>query len=159
MFIILEYASLECKLPIPPPNTKADTKIALVGAGPASLSCATFLARMGFKNITIFEKNSTAGGVLAHEVPSSRLNPKVVGWEVKQVEDLGVNFVFGKSYPKDFTVESLKSEGYRAIFFGVGLQDPRSDAVFENAKVSLDKANKSGLYDAQTFLQMYKRMY
>lgn len=79
----------------------ADTKIALLGCGPASLSCATFLARLGYNNITIFEKEKYIGGLSSSEIPQYRLPYDVVSFEVDLVRDLGVKIELGRSLSED----------------------------------------------------------
>lgn len=64
--------------------------IALIGAGPASLSCATFLARLGYTNVHIFEKNTLGGGIVTHEIPENRAPIADSQWEVDLVKQLGV---------------------------------------------------------------------
>ena len=63
-----------------------DKKIALIGAGPASLSCATFLGRMGYTNVHIFEKNEHGGGIVSHEIPENRAPLEESLWEVELVK-------------------------------------------------------------------------
>ena len=65
-------------------------KIALVGCGPASISCATFLARLGYTNVTIYEKTDILGGLSTTEIPQYRLPYEVVAYEIKLMQDLGV---------------------------------------------------------------------
>lgn len=79
----------------------ADTKIALLGCGPASLSCATFLARLGYDDVTIFEKEKYIGGLSSSEIPQYRLPYDVVNFEVDLVKDLGVKIELGKSLCED----------------------------------------------------------
>jgi dihydropyrimidine dehydrogenase (NADP+) len=122
-------AFMNMKLPqIRNPNIKDEqffgTKIALIGAGPASLTCATYLARIGYKDITIFEKKAYPGGTPAIEIPEFRVPYSVSRFEVKLVEDMGVKFEFNKALGKDFTIESLKADGYQGIFVGVGYPEP-----------------------------------
>lgn len=108
------------------------TKIALIGCGPASISCASFLGRLGYQvsavvsnltrsqDVTIFEKEDYIGGLSAAEIPQFRLPHRVVDWEVKLMQDLGIKVVTGKALGKDFTIESLKKSGYEVIFNGIG---------------------------------------
>jgi ribulose 1,5-bisphosphate synthetase/thiazole synthase len=65
-------------------------QIALIGCGPASISCATFLARLGYSDITIFEKDDTIGGLSTNEIPQYRLPYDVVAYEIQLMKDLGV---------------------------------------------------------------------
>ena len=95
---------------IVPPNVKPlkhpNKKIALLGGGPASLSCATFLGRLGYKDITIFEKRSYLGGLSSSEIPQYRLPIDVVNFEIALVKDLGVRFELNRALStKDLTVK------------------------------------------------------
>jgi len=83
------------------------TPIALIGAGPASLSCATFLARMGYDNVHIFEKENNGGGIVSFEIPGNRAPLEESLWEVEMVQQLGVKFHYGKKLGKDFSLEDL----------------------------------------------------
>lgn len=97
-------------------------KIALVGCGPASISCATFLARLGYQDVTIYERETFTGGLSSTEIPSFRLPFDAVDFEVKQMQDLGVKIVTGKELGVDgFTVNKLKEDGAAAVFLGIGL--------------------------------------
>lgn len=84
----------------------ASTKIALLGCGPASLSCATFLARLGYDDITIFEREKYVGGLSSSEIPQYRLPYDVVSFEVDLVRDLGVKIKLGRSLSEnDLTIQ------------------------------------------------------
>lgn len=87
----------------------ADTKIALLGCGPASISCATFLARLGYNDLTIFEKESYFGGLSSSEIPQYRLPYEVIQFEVDLMKDLGVKIEHGRALSKgDLTLEVRK---------------------------------------------------
>jgi dihydropyrimidine dehydrogenase (NAD+) subunit PreT len=101
------------------PAEKKAAKVACVGAGPASLACAAKLATEGYE-VTIYEAEAQAGGVLTYGITPSRLPQSVVDHDIKQVENLGVKFVFNTKVGKDITIDSLKKE-YGAIFIGAGL--------------------------------------
>ena len=103
-----------------------DTKIALLGCGSASISCASFLARLGYRNVHVYEKNSYSGGLVANEIPPNRTNWTDLAWEISLMTDLGVKIYKNKEFGKDITVESLKKDGYKAIFVGVGLMSPKT---------------------------------
>lgn len=79
----------------------ADTKIALIGCGPASLSCATFLARLGYDDVTIFEKEKYVGGLSSSEIPQYRLPFDAVSFEVDLVRDLGVKIEYERRLAAD----------------------------------------------------------
>jgi dihydropyrimidine dehydrogenase (NADP+) len=97
-------------------------KVALFGCGPASISCATFLARLGYTNLTIFEKEAFIGGLSTSEIPQFRLPYDVVDYEVSLMKDLGVKVETEKALDADsgLTIQSLKNEGYEAFFIGIG---------------------------------------
>ena len=121
-------------------------KIALVGCGPASISCATFLARLGYTNVDIFEKKEYGGGLSSSEIPQYRLTSDAVKFELKLAQDLGVRVHYQKELGRDFTLHSLRQEGYEAVFVGIGLPDANSSAVFEG----LDSSH--GFYTSKDFL-------
>lgn len=100
-------------------------KIALIGAGSASLSCASFLARLGYNNVHIYEKAAYAGGLVTSEIPPNRSNISDVEWEAQMACELGVKIFYNKEFGKDVTEESLKKNGYEAVFIGTGLNDPK----------------------------------
>lgn len=109
----------------------ADAKIALLGCGPASLSCATFLGRLGYKDITIFEKNDFVGGLSSSEIPQYRLPFDVVQYEVQLVRDLGVKIETGRALSAgDVTVQGLRRDGYQAVFVGIGMPQAKPFPVF-----------------------------
>ncbi|GLH06744.1 Dihydropyrimidine dehydrogenase [NADP(+)] [Gryllus bimaculatus] len=123
------------------------SKIALIGCGPASLSCATFLARLGYDHITIFERESYIGGLSSSEIPQYRLPYDVVEFEAQLVRDLGVNIKTGQELStKGLTIKSLQDQGYEAIFVGIGLPEPKVIPVF----CGLTK--EMGFYTSKTFL-------
>ncbi|KAK2149295.1 hypothetical protein LSH36_457g04013 [Paralvinella palmiformis] len=124
------------------------SKVALIGCGPASISCATFLARLGYTNLDIFEKGQYFGGLSSSEIPQYRLPYDVVSFEVKLMTDLGVKVHFNKALSKSsgFTLESLKTEGYKAIFVGIGLPNPKRIPIFE------ELTEETGFYTSKSFL-------
>ena len=97
-----------------------ETKVAVIGCGASSVACATYLSRMGYKNVHVFEKNSYPGGLVASEIPANRSNWIDLEWEVSLMTDLGVKVHYNQTYGKDITYESLSKEGYEMFFFGVG---------------------------------------
>jgi len=104
----------------PFPVTK-DHKIAVVGAGPAGLTCAYFLAKMGYK-VTVFEDQDVAGGMLGIAVPEFRLPRKVIQAEVEHIESCGVEIRYDSPIDARHTVNDLIKEGYSAVFIAAGAQ-------------------------------------
>lgn len=102
----------------PPAEYKSD-KVAVVGAGPAGLSCAYYLGTMGYRT-TIFEAQERAGGMATYGIPSYRLPEDIMDYEVAQVERMGAEIRYGVNIGEDVTVEELGQQGYRAVFLAVG---------------------------------------
>jgi dihydropyrimidine dehydrogenase (NADP+) len=124
-------------------------KIALFGCGPASISCATFLARLGYTDLTIFEKNDYIGGLSSSEIPQFRLPYDVVSFEVELMKDLGVKVELGKGLGDNgLTCEALREKNYEAIFLGIGLPQPKQIPVFEGLSSS------HGYYTSKDFLPL-----
>ena len=121
-------------------------KIAVIGAGPAGLACAYFLARMGYKP-SVFEAEPRPGGMLVQAIPAYRLPREELAREVRMIERLGVNLETGRKLGSDFTLSELKEQGYEAVFLamgaalGVTLDVPGSDA--------------QGVTEAMCFLRQY----
>lgn len=100
-------------------------KMAVVGAGPAGLSCAYFLALDGYK-VTIFEKQEKLGGMLTLGIPSFRLEKDVVNAEIEILREMGVTFKTGIEVGKDLSLNDLRNEGYKAIYLAIGAQAGRN---------------------------------
>lgn len=132
--------------PKTPTPKNPNSKIILVGAGPASLSCATFLGRLGYKDITIYEKNSYLGGLSSSEIPQYRLPYDVVNFEINMVKDLGVKFETGRTLSENDLTISKMLETSDAVFIGIGLPQPHIDPVFKNLTES------NGFYSSKSFL-------
>ena len=105
----------------PPKQDKG--KVAVVGSGPAGLSCGADLAMRGY-SVTVFEEKSLAGGVLMYGIVPSRLPKYVVEEEIRYVTDLGVDIKLNTKIGKDLTLDSLRKDGYKAFFFAPGNQAP-----------------------------------
>ncbi|KAF4533474.1 hypothetical protein B566_EDAN016562 [Ephemera danica] len=134
-----------------PPNTvrpkNHDSKIALIGCGPASLSCATFLGRIGYSNITIYEKENYIGGLSSSEIPQYRLPYDVVNFEIDLVRDLDVKIETGRMLAtKDLTIQNLREDGNKAVFIGIGLPEPKIIKTFEGL------TQEMGFYTSKNFL-------
>ncbi|MBF0544087.1 MAG: NADH-quinone oxidoreductase subunit NuoF [Candidatus Riflebacteria bacterium] len=97
----------------------AKRKIAIIGGGPSGLSCAYFLARLGYRP-KVLEAKEKAGGMLVQAIPEYRLPREELEREVRMIERLGVTIETEKSLGRDFSLESLRKDGYEAIFLSVG---------------------------------------
>jgi formate dehydrogenase beta subunit len=104
------------KLEAAPPR---EDRVAVVGAGPAGLSCAFYLGQRGYRT-TIFEAQEKAGGMASFGIPSYRLPRDIIAYEVSLVEQLGAEIRYGVRVGEDISVEELGQQGYRAVFLGVG---------------------------------------
>ncbi|WP_319408086.1 FAD-dependent oxidoreductase [uncultured Desulfosarcina sp.] len=94
-------------------------RVAVVGSGPAGLSCAYFLRRLGHRP-TVFEARCDPGGMLRYGIPAYRLPRHIVDWEIRGILELGVEIRTQAALGRDFTLTALRHEGYEAIFLGLG---------------------------------------
>ena len=105
-----------------------DEKVAIIGAGPAGLSCAFYLAEKGYKP-TIFEKNALPGGMLTYGIPSFKLEKKVVMAEIDILREMGVDIRCGVEVGRDVTIPQLRAQGYKAFYIAIGCQGGRLTGV------------------------------
>ncbi len=105
-----------------------DEKIAIIGGGPAGLSCAFYLAEKGYKP-TIFEKNERAGGMLVYGIPSFKLEKDVVQAEIDVIREMGVDIKTGVEVGKDIALDELRTQGYKAFYIAIGCQGGRKAGV------------------------------
>ncbi|MBN1234268.1 MAG: FAD-dependent oxidoreductase [Candidatus Coatesbacteria bacterium] len=103
-------------------------KIAIVGGGPAGLTCAYYLRKEGYSPV-IFEKMPHLGGMLRYGIPEYRLPKSMLDKEIKWITNMGVQVYTGKELGKDFTISSLKKDGYNAIFLALGAQKAKKMGV------------------------------
>jgi NADH-quinone oxidoreductase subunit F len=101
-----------------------DQKVAVVGAGPAGLTCAYFIAEMGY-GVTVFESQSVAGGMLGIAIPEFRLPREVIQAEVDYIESRGVEIRYNSPVDARHTVNDLLEEGYHAVFIAAGAQSSK----------------------------------
>ncbi|QNU68046.1 NADPH-dependent glutamate synthase [Ruminiclostridium herbifermentans] len=118
-------------------------KVAVVGSGPAGLTCAGDLAKLGYE-VTIFEAFHVPGGVLMYGIPEFRLPKALVQEEIQTVKDLGVDIRTNMVIGKVFSIDELKDEGYKAVFIGSGAGLP--------SFMGIPGENYNGVYSANEFL-------
>lgn len=119
-------------------------KVAVVGSGPAGLTCAGDLAKKGY-DVTVFEALHTAGGVLVYGIPEFRLPKAIVAKEIKTLEELGVKIAVNTVVGKTLSIEELmEEEGFEAVFIGSGAGLPRF--------MRIPGENLKGVYSANEFL-------
>ena len=107
---------------VSPTREPIDKKIAIIGSGPAGLSCAYFLAITGYSPV-VFEKAAVPGGMMTTGIPNFRLEKDVVNAEIDILKEMGVQFRCGVEVGKDVTIQQLRDEGYKGFFVAIGLQD------------------------------------
>lgn len=111
-----------------------DYKMAIIGAGPAGLSCAYYLREQGY-DVTVFDKEKRPGGMMMNGIPNFRLEKDVVKAEIDVLEAMGVEFRCGVEVGVDVTIDDLRKEGYKAFYLAIGLQNggkldvPGDDAI------------------------------
>ena len=105
-----------------------DEKIAIIGGGPAGLSCAYYLALTGYKP-TIFEKNEEPGGMLRYGIPSYKLEKDLLAAEIDVIRQLGVDIQCGVEVGKDVTIEQLRAQGYKGFYVAIGCQKGRKPGI------------------------------
>ena len=129
--------------PVVPPSNRGgfDQKIAIVGAGPAGLSCAFYLAQKGYKPV-IFEKNERPGGMLTYGIPSFKLDKSVIEAEVEIIREMGVEMRYGVEVGLDVTLDELREQGFAAFYIAIGCQGGRLAGIpgeeAEDVSVAVD---------------------
>lgn len=121
-----------------------EEKIAIIGAGPAGMSCAFFLAEKGYKP-TVFEKEHRPGGMLMNGIPNFRLEKDVVEAEIDILREMGVEFKCGVEVGKDVTIPELRRQGYKGFYVAVGLQS--------GARLNIPGADSEGVIAGIDFLR------
>lgn len=113
---------------IPSLRGEFNEKIAIIGAGPAGLSCAYYLCLLGYRP-TVFEKRSEPGGMLRYGIPSYKLEKDVIKKEIEVIKTLGAEIRTDCEVGKDVTISSLKEEGYKAFYIAIGCQGGKRPGV------------------------------
>ncbi len=126
-----------------PVGESTGKKVAVVGAGPAGLSCADILVQKGHQ-VTIFDAKPAGGGLLTYGIPNFKLPKKVVFSRLEDFENAGVKFVFNTYIGKDKTIDDLMAEGFEAVFVGVG--------TGVDARMEIPGEDLPGVYEATDFL-------
>ncbi len=103
-------------------------KVAIIGGGPAGLSCAFYLAERGY-NPTVFEKNPEAGGMLRYGIPSYKLGKKVIASEIEVMKEMGVEIKTGVEVGKDISLDELREQGYKAFYIAIGCSAGRRPGI------------------------------
>ena len=123
-----------------------EQKIAIIGAGPTGLSCAYYLATMGYKP-TVFEKNEKPGGMMTYGIPSFKLEKDVIDAEIDIIRQLGVEIKCGVEVGRDVTIDELKKEGFEAFYIAIGCQGGRLPGVpgdtAEGTEIAVDFLKKA----------------
>ena len=121
-------------------------KIAIIGAGPAGLTAAYYLAVMGH-TVTVFDKNNKPGGMMRYGMPNFRLEKDLVDAEIKVIEELGVEIKCNIEIGKDITIDELRKQGYKAFYIAIGCQGGRN--------LGIDGENFDGVISGVNFLHQY----
>lgn len=129
---------------IPPMRYHLGNKVAIVGAGPAGLSCAYYLAIDGY-HVTVFEKQEKLGGMLALGIPSFRLEKDVLNAEIDVLRQMGVEFKTGLEVGRDVTLDELRRQGYEAFYLAIGAQGGR--------RLGIDGEDAQGVISGVDFLR------
>jgi len=133
---------------MPKIKEKKEDRVAVIGSGPAGLTCAYYLAVEGY-DVTVFEKSAELGGMLTNGLPSYRLPDRVVAAEIQHIRDMGVTMQTGVEIGQDKTVAQLRQEGYKAFFIAVGTQ--------ECIQLGLEGEDLEGVYPGLDFLRQVNR--
>ncbi|MEM1588302.1 MAG: FAD-dependent oxidoreductase [Candidatus Bathyarchaeia archaeon] len=125
----------------PPILKKKNTKVAVIGAGPAGLTCAYYLAIYGY-DVVVFESSNAAGGILRWGIPEYRLPKKILQKELQELEKLGIKIMLNSRVEN---IDELFSKGFKAIFIAIGAS--------KSVKLNIPGENLQGVYDALEFLK------
>ncbi len=142
----IEYGNAKAAPPAEGPAVEG--KVAVIGAGPAGLTAAYDLARMG-ADVTVFDSDKMAGGAVRHYIPLYRLPDEAIDQDIDEISEQGVKFKYGTELGKDITIEQLEKEGYNSILLAMGLPVSRG--------LNLPGTEGEGIIYALPFLKQVKR--
>jgi NADPH-dependent glutamate synthase beta subunit-like oxidoreductase len=140
---VLEYGNSKGWKPAAAVEPDNGIKAAVIGSGPAGLSCAAELAKAGYR-VTVFEREEKPGGMLRYGLPGYKLSGGIIDREISRLGEMGVKFRTGVHFGADITLESLKQEGYKSILLAVGAGQPNS--------LGVEGQDANGVIDARAFL-------
>lgn len=129
---------------MPEIKERKEGEVAIIGSGPAGLTCAYYLAREGYR-VTIFEKASILGGMLSLGIPTYRLPREIVQAEIGLIRDMGVTMKTGVEVGKDITIAQLRQEGFKAFFLAIGAQ--------ECIPLGIEGEDLGGIYNGLDYLR------
>ena len=145
---VADYMREQGEAPLAAPQRNGH-KVAIVGGGPAGLTAAGDLAKLGYQ-VTVFEALHVAGGVLMYGIPEFRLPKSIVQHEISKLSNLGIEFVTNYIVGRSGTIEDLESDGYEAIFVGSGAGLPNF--------MNMPGEELKGVYSANEFLTRFNLM-
>ncbi|MDO4973859.1 MAG: FAD-dependent oxidoreductase [Eubacteriales bacterium] len=119
-------------------------KIAVIGAGPAGLSCAYYLAKKGYP-VTVFDRNPAPGGMLTMGIPNFRLEKDTLNAEIDIIREMGVTFVCNTEVGKDVTIQQLREQGFKGFYLAIGAQ--------KSAPIGIPGEELEGVYGGVDFLR------
>ena len=122
-----------------------EEKVAVIGAGPAGLSCAYYLARMGYVNVTVFDRNPQPGGMLVMGIPGYRLDRSALKGEIAVLEKMGVKFQMNTEIGRDITIAELRGQGYKGFYVAIGAQ--------KSSRLNIPGEELRGVYGGVDFLR------
>ena len=141
---VVDYGIQNGSKTIAESERKKNRKVAIVGSGPAGLTAGYYLARQGYQ-VTIFESLPVIGGMLKVAIPEHRLPRKVLDWDIENIKRAGVDIKVNQTLGKDFSVDDLLQQGYKAIFLAVG--------AHKSFKLGVPGEDSKGMLDSLEFLK------
>ena len=141
---LFDHEHMQDENPVPETAEKRHEEVAIVGSGPAGLTAAWDLAQRGY-GVTIFEKLPVTGGMMRVGIPEYRLPRVILDSEIKLIEQMGVTIKTGMTFGKDITLESLRADGFEALFVAIGLHNGR--------RLGIENEDAEGVIQGVDFLR------